>query len=267
MPVGYSIYVDKPSYFHRELDPRTKMVWMLTMFALSLLFNHPLPLALLLISTLLIGLAARLEFRSLLPFLVSAAWFLVLGVLIWPFYINQGLPLFRVFHTQITLDGLLFGLAMGIRVALMVTAAGVWMMATSPQKVMLGLLKIGLPYKVGMALSTAIRFVPLINSERITITEAQRTRGLSLEKGSSFSKAVKYVGIIGPLLLRTFDLMQSLAIAMDCRGFGARSRRTSITEIGIKRIDKYIIAACLVCIGIGIACRVLGIGILIKGYL
>jgi len=72
--------------------------------------------------------------------------------------VRGGPDLFTVLGQTITLNGLLFGLAMGLRVALMVTAAGVWMMTTSPQKLTVGLLHLGLPYKAGVAMTAAGRW-------------------------------------------------------------------------------------------------------------
>src|SRR5438132_10796928 len=198
MPVGYSIYVETPSPIHNQLDPRTKLAALGTIFVLALEFNHPLVLGVLMLAVLAVGLYAHLSLKRFLPFLVGGSWFLILGLLIWPFYISQGLPLFKVFGTQITLDGLLFGLAMGLRVALMVVAAGVWMMTTSPQKLTVGLLHLGLPYKAGVAMTAAIRFVPLLNAERATIAEAQQARALDLRRGNPIGRAVKSVAIIGP---------------------------------------------------------------------
>src|SRR5579859_1731145 len=206
MPVGYSIYVDKPSRVHHQLDPRTKLGCMVAVFALALAFNHPLVLGLLLAAVLAIGVWAQLPLRSFAPFLAGAAWFIVLGILIWPFYIHGGVTLFRVWGTSFTSSGLLFGLAMGLRVGLMVTAAGVWMMTTSPQKMTLGLMRMGMPDKAGMAMSTAIRFVPLINGERLTIVEAQRARGMDLTRGNPFLRAVRSVAVIGPMLIRALDI-------------------------------------------------------------
>jgi len=267
MPVGYSIYVDEPSTLHQKIDPRTKLTLMFTMFALALIFNHPLVLAILLATVIGAGMWAQLSFRRLWPFLAAAGWFLILGFLVWPFYIHQGLPLFVLFGATITLDGLLFGLAMGLRVALMVAAAGVWMMTTSPQKMTLGLLKMGMPYKAGLAMSTSIRFIPLINAERATIVEAQRARGLRLEKGNPLSRAGKSVAVIGPMFLRAIDLAQALAVALDARGFGARPNRTSILFIEMTRTDRLILYGCLAAIIIGLVLRFLGIGVLIPGYL
>ncbi len=266
MPVGYSIYVQEKSSVH-SLDPRSKLFGVVAMFAIALLLNHPLPLLLLLIGVLIVGKRGHISIKTMIPFLLASSWFVILGIFIWPFYIEQGVNLFVIFGQQITVDGVLFGLAMGLRVSLMLMAAVVLMMTTSPQKLMLGLMKIGLPFKAGIALSTAIRFVPLINSERVTITEAQRTRGLNLEEGTAFSKAIKYIGVIGPLMLRTFDLMMSLSLAMDCRGFGAKSGRTSIISIEIDKRDKYIFAGFVIGIILGIIGRITGIGILLPGYL
>lgn len=267
MPVGYSIYVETPSPIHHKLDPRTKLVAMVTIFILALEFNHPLMLGLLTAAVLAVGLYARLSFKRFVPFLVGASWFLILGVLIWPAYIEQGQYLFTVYTVEVTLDGLLFGLAMGLRVALMVLAAGVWMMTTSPQKMTLGLLKMGMPYKAGLAMSTTIRFIPLISAERATITEAQRARGLRLDKGNPLSRAVKAVNIIGPMFLRAIDLAQALALAMDARGFGARQSRTNIVQIEMTQVDKIILAGCGLAILAGLIMRIMGIGVLIEGYL
>jgi energy-coupling factor transport system permease protein len=267
MPVGYSIYVDTQSTLHQQIDPRTKLVATIAIFALALEFNHPLVLGILTAGVLVIGMWARLEFKRFLPFLLGASWFFILGVLIWPAYIKQGLPLFQFFDITITLDGILFGIAMGLRVSLMVLAAGVWMMTTSPQKMTLGLLKMGLPYKAGLAMSTSIRFVPLINAERATIMEAQRARGLRLEKGNPLARAAKSVAIIGPMFLRAVDLAQALALAMDARGFAARENRTSLIEIEMTSTDKAIIAVCAVAVVLGLILRILGVGVLVKGYL
>lgn len=267
MPVGYSIYVDIPSSIHQKVDPRTKLVAMIAIFALAMEFQHPLVLGLLMGMVILTGVWARLSLRRFLPVLAGAAWFLILGVVIWPVYIHQGRLVGTLLGVKITSDGLLFGLAMGLRVGLLLAAAGVWMMTTSPQKMTLGLLKMGLPYKAGLTMSTAIRFVPLINAERTTIMEAQRARGLHAGKGNVFSRARKYASIIGPMVLRSVDLAQMLATAMDARGFGAHDPITDVVEIQMAPWDWAIMALCAVVVLAGLILRFLGIGVIVKGYL
>jgi energy-coupling factor transport system permease protein len=267
MPVGYSLYVDTPSTLHQAIDPRTKLVGLAASFVLALEFNDPKFLGAILGGLLLIGLWARLPFRRLMPFLAAAGWFLIVGMAIWPAYVRQGPVLFTVFHLPVTLDGLLFGLAMGLRVAIMSVGAGIWMLTTAPQKLMLGLLKIGLPYRAGLAMSTTIRFIPLINAERLMISEAQRARALNLDTGNPFARASKSVAVIGPLFLRALALSQALAMAMEARGMGARDHRTSIVEIQLTPTDWAIMSCALVTVIVGLVMRLMGVGILVKGYL
>ncbi len=267
MPVGYSIYVERPSAIHQRVDPRTKLAALGTVFVLALAFNHPAVLAGILLLVLLAARLAQLPQRSLLPFLAGGTWFLVLGLLIWPLYVKGGPQLFTVLGVQVTLNGVLFGLAMGLRVALMVLAAGVWMMTTSPQKLTAGLLRLGLPYKAGVAMTAAIRFVPLLNAERITITEAQQARALDLRGENPFSRVVKSIAIIGPLFVRSIDVAQGLAQALEARGFAARDGRTSIIQIEITRSDRATLVVLAPACVAALALRLLGIGLITRDYL
>ena len=232
MPVGYSIYVEKKSVIHQGIDPRTKLTVLISLFVVALCFNHPVFLAVPNLFVLVIAIAAKLGLKRLVPSILAASWIFILSFFLWPFYIEQGTPLFTVFHTQITGDGILFAIAMGLRVSLMIVAASVWMMVTSPQYLTLGLLRMGMPYKAGVAMSTSIRFIPLINAERATIVEAQRARGLDYQKAGLVTRLFRSIPIIGPLFLRSIDLAQSLAIAMDSRGFGVGNDRTTAVFYG-----------------------------------
>ncbi len=267
MPVGYSIYVERPSYVHRKIDPRTKLAALGATFVFALSFNHPLPLALLMLTVLGIGRWATIPWRRMAPFLIGGTWFLVLGVIVWPLYVKGGPTLITPLGIEYTLDGVLFGLAMGLRVALMVVAAGVWMMTTSPQRLTEGLLRLGLPHKAGIAMTAAIRFVPLLNAERVTIQEARQARALDLQHGNPFSRAVRSIAIIGPLFIRAIDVAQSLALAMEARGFGARDGRSSIVMLSFTRTDRVIVLVLLVACIAAVVGRLLGFGTITKDYL
>src|SRR4030081_1195396 len=267
MPVGYSVYVERPSFIHHGLDPRTKLAALGAIFVLALAFHHTAVLGAFVLLVLLAGRLAQVGWRSMAPFLAGSVWFIVLGVVIWPLYVHGGPNLFTIVGQTIPLNGLLCGLAMGLRVALMVTAAGVWMMTTSPTKLTVGLLHLGLPYKAGVAMTAAIRFVALLNAERATIAEAQQARALALGRGHPFSRALKSVAIIGPLFIRAIDVAQGLALAMDARGFAARDSRTSIVELRLTRADRFIMYSLLAASILAVVLRLLGIGLITRNYL
>ncbi len=267
MPSGYSLYIDQPSFLHQKIDPRTKTFMLVATFVLSLLFNGPIPLA------VMFGLLLAASRWGMVPWplvrvlLMTGMWFISLSVLIWPWYVREGSDLFRLFGVWITSDGVLFGIAMGLRVTIMVMVATLWMFTTSPQKITASFLKMGLPYKAGMAVGSSIRLVPLVAGEWATIVEAQRSRGVDYKQGGLLSRAKKSVQILGPMLLRSIDIAQALAIAMEARAFGSRSGRSSITEVRLVSLDKWIMGFGLVAIGFGVFCRIHGIGVLLRNYL
>lgn len=267
MPSGYSLYIDRPSYLHQKLDPRTKTMILVTTFVLSLMFNSPIPLGIMLGLLLLASRWGMVPWPIVRVLLITGIWFVALSVLIWPGYVHQGARLFRVLGTWITADGLLFGVAMGLRVTIMVMVASLWMFTTSPQKITASFLRMGLPYKAGMAVGSSIRLVPLIAGEWATIVEAQRSRGVDYKQGGLISRARKSVQILGPMLLRSIDIAQSLAIAMEARAFGSRAGRTSITEVRLVPMDKWVMAFGLVLMAFGIFCRIRGIGVLLPHYI
>src|SRR5256885_16824394 len=101
------------------------------------------------------------------------------------------------------------------------------MMPPSPQKLTAGLLPLGLPYKAGVAMTAAIRFVPLLNAERATIAESQQARALDLRRGNPLGRAAKSAAIIGPLLIRAIDVAHRLALAMVAPGLCGLYGRSS----------------------------------------
>lgn len=267
MPVGYSIYREISSPVHQRLDPRTKLAWLGALFGLALCFNHPLFLGLLNLFVLAVARAAKLRFRDFRPYLLMALWLTLLSVAVWPAYISEGSLLGRFASIDFTDAGILFGLAMGFRISLMILAAATWMMTTSPQKITAGLLALGLPYKAGLAMSSAIRFIPLMNAERVTILEAQRARGLDLSSGNPFKRAFRAAPVLIPLFSRAFLTAQNLTVAMDARGFGARPARSNIIRLNYENHDRVLAIVAGAALVTGIVLRFLGIGVLIEDLL
>lgn len=267
MPSGYSIYVDRDSYVHESLDPRTKTLGVVVAFVLSLLFNSPWALGIIFLALMGIASLAQLPSSTVRFLLYSTVWFVVLSLIMWPLYVHVGTVAFHVGGLAITWKGLLFGLAMGLRVAVMVVAAGIWMATTSPQKLTAAFLQSGMPYKIGTAISTTIRLVPLIVGEWATIVEAQRARGVDYQRGNIMVRMGRSVRVLGPMLLRSIDIAQSLAMAMDARAYGAFPKRTNIVSVQVGRADRMLLVVFALLILLGIYCRTHGIGILLPNYL
>ena len=117
------------------------------------------------------------------------------------------------------LNGWAAAFAMGMRLAALVLLAGLVTLTTTSSAIMaaietglrpLGRLGVDVE-KISLALSLALRFLPLIASVGAEVREAQRARGLD---GSLVALAV-------PLLVRTLKMGEDIADAIDARGFGS----------------------------------------------
>jgi energy-coupling factor transport system permease protein len=78
------------------------------------------------------------------------------------------------------------------------SAFSLFFMTTSPDDLGLALEKMGLPYMLSFTFTTAVRLVPTVALEAQTIVDAQRSRGLELDKGGLVNRVRKYIPILIP---------------------------------------------------------------------
>ncbi|MGD9251700.1 MAG: energy-coupling factor transporter transmembrane component T [Desulfobacterales bacterium] len=94
---------------------------------------------------------------------------------------------------------------------------------TEPENLGSALVKMGLPYSVAFVMSASLQFVPLMTRKARHIMDAQRARGIELRPG--WQALRHYPAFLAPLLIQAFQMAESLAEAMECRGFGRGGRR------------------------------------------
>ena len=94
---------------------------------------------------------------------------------------------------------------------------------TEPEDLGSALVKMGLPYSVAFVMSASLQFVPLMTRKVRHIMDAQRARGIELRPG--WQALRHYPAFLAPLLIQAFQMAESLAEAMECRGFGRGGRR------------------------------------------
>ena len=173
------LYLDKDTWVHR-LDPRTKILGALIGFAICLCFNHPLYMAAISFNVLLIALSSkalpnfwRLRFILLLLTLFS--------LVLWPFFAVGPTPFWAWGPLKVSKESFLYGIAMGLRLATFVAIGLIFLSTTRNEELTNGLIRMGLPYPIAFALSTALRLVPTFAGAGATIVQAQISRGLDLE--------------------------------------------------------------------------------------
>ncbi len=119
------------------------------------------------------------------------------------------------------------GLADGLQAALslltLTSTFFVFFALTTPEDLGSALVKMGLPYAVAFVMTASLQFVPVITRKVRHVMDAQRARGIELRPG--WRALRNYPAFLGPLLIQAFQMAESLAEAMECRGFGRGGRR------------------------------------------
>jgi energy-coupling factor transport system permease protein len=124
-------------------------------------------------------------------------------------------------------------------------------MTTSADDLGLALEQIHAPYTIAFTFTTAVRLVPTMAVDAQTVVDAQRSRGLELDKGNFMKRIRNYVPILIPLIISAIRRSVELAEALEARGFGATEKRTSIVTLKMQWTDYVVIVLTL--IGMGIA--------------
>jgi len=135
---------------------------------------------------------------------------------------------------------------MTLRFLVLVESFSIFFLTTSPDRLGLALEQSHVPYEFCFAFTTAVRFVPVLAEEAQTIMDAQKARGLELERGNFIKRIKNYIPILIPLIVSAIRRSLELAEAMESRAWGATDKRTNLYVLKIKRGD-YILAMISIC--------------------
>ena len=218
-----------------NLDPRIKFIYVISIFVIAILFYQIIPLLLLFILQIPFVLLAQVQ-RQWLRSLRGAAFFAALI-----FIINVGTTFFTSGYT-LTAIIVENAAALTLRFVVLVESFSVFFLTTSPDHLGLALEESHVPYEFAFAFTTAVRFVPVLAEEAQTIMDAQKARGLELEKGGLLKRIRNYVPVLIPLIVSAIRRSLELAEAMESRAWGATKKRTNLYSLKLHRGDYALIA-------------------------
>jgi len=138
-----------------------------------------------------------------------------------------------------------YPLAMSLRFLVLVESFSIFFLTTSPDHLSLALEQSHVPYEFCFAFTTAIRFVPVLAEEAQTIMDAQKARGLELERGNFLKRVKNYIPILIPLIVSAIRRSLELAEAMESRAWGATEKRTNLYLLKMKSADYALIIVSL----------------------
>jgi energy-coupling factor transport system permease protein len=249
-----SLYLDRDTFVHR-LDPRTKMFLLLGMFVLAFVFTDPLYLLGVLAVVLFFGYLSRslANLRRIWFILVAIA---IVSIILWSIFGSGETPLFLFVERE----ALVYGVSIALRLDATIIAGMIFLSTTRNEEVAIGLVRLGIPYRFAFAVSTALRLVPTIVATGLTISQAQRSRGLDLDSGNIISRIRKHLPLLVPVFVTTVRSTNVFSMALESKGFGAGSGRTFFLHIAMGRRDVLVFAIFVLLLAGCITLRVMGYG-------
>ncbi len=248
------IYLDINTFIHR-LDPRTKLILFLLSFVAVLQFDHPLwmlPITLLTLFQLVISGAMKNMRRIRFILLVLT----ISSIIIWNLFSNGQTKLFWFIEAE----SLAFSFSRTLLMILMISIGMILITTTRNEELVLGMIRLGMPYRVGFAISTALRLVPTIASSTQTISQAQRSRGLDLDNGTIIERIRKFLPLLVPVFISTIRNTNIFGMALESKGFGAREKRVFYLDLKMTRADYLVLAFAVVFMGVCIYLNLAGFG-------
>ena len=218
------------------LHPLVKGVWLVAMtallFAVQQAWLAVALLALVIVAAWHSGLHLT-ERRGWRTFAMTA---LALGFVQLVFH-REGAALVTIGGITITREGVRNAVFVGARFLDIVLLSYLFVLTTDPNDLAYGLMQIGLPYRYGFALVTALRLVPIFEQEAQTVYNAQRARGI----GHDVKSPVRFMAwirqLLMPILSSALGKVDRLAVSMEGRSFGRYAHRTFLRQRPFARRD------------------------------
>jgi energy-coupling factor transport system permease protein len=211
-----------------KMDPRSKLVYLALFSVMAVYFTSPLLLAILFLSTIPIVALAGIV-RKWSQSIKGASYFIVMIFIInLIVYLAYSLPL---------VDALIFSVSMSFRFVVLISIFSSYFLTTSPEDLTQSMVQLRVPYDYALTFNMAMRFVPTLSKEAQIIMDAQKSRGLEMEKGNFIQKIKNYIPVLVPLIVSSFRRAELVADAMESRAFGATKKRTSLYTLRLADMD------------------------------
>ena len=210
------------------MDPRTRIALLGCVGVLAVTLDHASAL----------GLLAVLAALPLVALRLDAVWWrrgaVAVATIVWSTVLSQGL--FYAQEPRVALvslgpltlweEGVRWGLVQSLRFVA-VSLAGIGLaVSTPPDRLFAALLRLRVPFGLAFLAVTALRFVPEITREWLTVRQARARRGRPAWKRSPWAWLTLEVRLLRPVVARTLRRARALAESMDARGFDPHASRS-----------------------------------------
>ncbi len=249
--------VERDSIFTR-LDFRPKIYMMLVLTVVALIWESPVVQLSLAFLILLACFLSGVKMKFIRTILLIMVPFYVLLLFTHGFFnISQVKTLtgreeltilfsipqnwFLIGGLNFSLEGFWYGINTIFKTLTIVLVVPLVIFTTDLDNIIVGMVRAKVPYKLAFIFSATLRFFPLLFSEIGMIIQAQRLRGLAMEKMNIIQRVSVYAKVAVPLILGAMVQSQQLEIVLQSKAFSGDPDRTYLHESILSKLDYFVL--------------------------
>ncbi|MDR0539220.1 MAG: energy-coupling factor transporter transmembrane protein EcfT [Spirochaetaceae bacterium] len=228
-------FIDRRSPVHALSGASKCVIFLLWSVLVMISFETRILCALTLTGAVLLRIA-KVRFSEISFVIKMMLFFLILNLAaIYVFAPEQGVLIYKTRYVLIagrgrwtlTLEQLFYELNVLLKYCAIIPPAILLMVTTHPSEFAASLNRIGVPYSIAYAVSLTLRYIPDVQRDYETISQAQQARGLEISRKAPPLKRLKGTApLIMPLVFSSMERIDVISRAMELRGFGKHKKRT-----------------------------------------
>lgn len=220
-------------------DIRTKLLIVFAFSFLGIYYQNIKILFFLLLANILVNFLFGISFK--VRGLKAVILFTFMIMLIQSFFIKGGTPVIEIMgFNLLSTAGLVYGIKILLRTYILLTSALI-LINSDKNELVLGLVKLKVPYEIVFMLQLAMRFLPnFIDELKITIYAIQ-LRGINLKQIYKKEVLSVYIYIFTPIMYSIFQKTEKLSATAEIRGFRYIENRSYYKNIKMRFVDYSII--------------------------
>ena len=228
-------YIEKDSILHKMNGAAKLICFLLWTTAIMLTYDTRFLIFLTVFGFFLFKVS-KIKFREIKLVFYLISIFLILNLMmIFLFSPLEGTKIYGTRHDVFRIAGiyiltweqLFYEFNIFVKYISVIPVALLFIVTTHPSEFAASVNKIGVPYKFSYAISIALRYIPTVQEDFITINKAQQAKGIDVSKKTGFIKRIKNVSYtLMPLIFSSIEKIDIISNAMLLRGFGKKNRRT-----------------------------------------
>jgi energy-coupling factor transport system permease protein len=253
-------FVDRPSPVH-ALSGAIKLVVFLLWSILTMAGYDTRVMSAICVLGVILFIVSGTKFRDVSFIFKMLILFMLANIIaIYIFAPEQGVIIYGSRHViftgagrfTLTAEQLFYEFNILLKYCMIVPAAILLMVTTNPSEFAASLNRIGVNYSIAYAVSLALRYIPDVQRDYESISQAQQARGVELSRKASLARRFKgAAAILLPLVFSSLERIDVISHAMELRSFGKHKHRTWYAARPFTKFDIAVLAASVALFALG----------------